>query len=166
MKTPILLLFVPVILGGCGAVSDLVAGPDWAPFHPGPAGFGVLSRTPTDGRWIIADEEGDRFCLTIQEGHISIINTGCRTDGGGFAVRITESPEAALAGTHLVISAAYNPYIGDGTTQKLTFRGDLQVDGTYAGTLVLETDIPADGTPDRRFRQETVTERLAILDRE
>jgi hypothetical protein len=29
--------------------------------------------------------EGDQFCLTIQEGSISIVNIGCRTDGTGFA---------------------------------------------------------------------------------
>ncbi len=168
MKKPIIFLMALTLLGGCGGLHDL-GGPaalDWPRLHREPTHGEILSRTPADGRWIIADVEGERFCLTIQEECISIVNVGCRTDGGGFAARILDFPKAVLAGTHLVISTTYNPIVSDETIQQLTFSGDLHVDGSFAGMVIVETSIPPDGTQERRFPQETITERPAVLMRE
>ena len=168
MKKPIILPLVLVLLGACGVLPDSVdpAALDWPQFHRGPTHGGILSRAPTDGRWIIADEEGAQFCLTIQEGRISIVNVGCRFDGPGYAARIIDFPEAVVAGSHLVISSTYNPVAFDETVEQLTFSGDLQADGAYVGLVVVETSIPPDGTPERRFLQELVTEGPAFLARE
>lgn len=114
-------------LGGCAVVSVPLAEPE---FVPGGLLIGISS---LEGRWVLAEDFGARFCLTIQDGRISIINDGCSSDGSGFAARIIEAPEAAIAGQRLVIGVRYNPQIFDESQLFLSFTGDLQQDGGYVG---------------------------------
>jgi len=126
---------------------------------------GVLLGVPVlDGQWAIADDEGGLFCITIQEGRISIVNNGCLTNGRGFAVRILEAPEAAIAGPHLVISASYNPRLYVDDVDEFTFVGELQPDGTYVGRVTVETMRTKVVGPDE-YVIETQVEHGAILAR-
>lgn len=115
--------------GGCAVVPFPLAEPE---FVPG----GLLIGIPSlEGRWVLAEDFGARFCLTIQDGRVSIVNDGCQTDGQGFAAQIIEAPKAAIAGQRLVLSVRYNPRIFDESEVFLSFTGDLQPDGGYVGIV-------------------------------
>ncbi|MCG8406780.1 MAG: hypothetical protein MI923_16410 [Phycisphaerales bacterium] len=138
MKKLVLLLMLSVTVGACGigSLGTRRAGPV-------PVPGGVLIGLPSlEGQWVLADEFGGRFCLTIQESRISILNDGCRTDGLGFAARINDAPTAAIAGDQLIMTVAYNPEIFSNFEVRLTFTGELQADGSYVGLLRLEEPIP------------------------
>ncbi|MFH1416980.1 MAG: hypothetical protein ABII12_01650 [Planctomycetota bacterium] len=142
MMKRLILVACCAVLGGCGLMPFVGTGATtfavpMAATTPVPGG--ILIGIPTlEGEWVIADDEGGRFCLTIQESRVSIINVGCTSDGQGFAARIRESPQAIIAGPNLVITAIYNPRFFETTLARLTFSGVLQPDGTYAGQLQTE----------------------------
>ncbi len=126
---------------------------------------GVLIGVPVlDGQWTLADDEGGRFCITIQEDRISIVNDGCLSNGRGFAVRILDAPEAAIAGPHVVISVSYYPRLYVDDVDEFTFVGELQPDGTYVGRVTIETIRTEVVGPDE-FVVETRAERGAVLAR-
>jgi hypothetical protein len=161
MKKRFYLLIFCAALGACATVPDLIPVEE-----PTVVPGGILIGQPTlEGRWVIADDRGDQYCITIQEGRISVLNDGCLTNGLGFAARITEAPEAAVAGAMVVVTATYNPRIFDDTLERLTFVGSRQQDGTYIGTVTTEeTTVEVIG-PDE-FVTETSDERFAVLSRE
>lgn len=148
-------------LGGCGAVPLAL--------FPLPPVIAVIPAAPLeltlDGRWVIADEFGDQFCITIQQRRISILNEGCLLNGRGFAVGFNETPRAALAGRRLVITTTYAPRLFDDTEVKLTFSGERQLDGSYVGQLVTEqTTIELVGGEE--FVTESFSGRNAVLTRD
>ena len=148
-------------LGGCNAVPLALV-----PLPPAIVVVPVATTESTlDGRWVIADEFGDQFCITIQERRISILNEGCLTNGRGFAVGFNETPRAAVAGLQLVITTTYEPRLFDDTEVKLTFSGERQLDGSFVGQLgTEETTIEVVGGEE--FVVETVSERNAVLTRD
>ena len=148
-------------LGGCDLVPlALVRSPPAIAVIPvGPP------ESTINGRWVIADEFGDQFCITIQQRRISILNEGCLMNGRGFAVGFNETPRAALAGRRLVITTTYAPRLFDDTEVKLTFSGERQIDGSYVGQLVTEqTTIELVGGEE--FVTETFSGRNAVLTRD
>lgn len=148
-------------LGGCGAVPLALV--------PSPLAIVVVPVAPPestlDGRWVIADEFGDQFCITIQERRISILSEGCLTDGQGFAVGFDETPRATVADLWLVITTTYKPRLFDDTEVKLTFSGQRQLDGSYVGQLLTE-ETTIEEVGGEEFVVETVSERDAVLTRD
>lgn len=132
-------------------------------------GIGLVPVPPRDpgldGRWVIADEFGDQFCITVQQRRISILNEGCLTNGLGFAARLNKAPPAAIAGRRLILTTTYEPTLFDDTEVELTFTGDRQLDGSYVGRLATrETTIEVVGGEE--FVVETISERSAVLTRD
>ncbi len=148
-------------LGGCDAVPlALVPSPLAIVGVPGPPPESTL-----DGSWVIADEFGDQFCITIQQRRISILNEGCQTNGRGFAVGFNETPRAAVANLLLAITTTYAPRLFDDTEVKLTFSGQRQPDGSFVGQLVTEeTTIEVVGGEE--FVVGAVSQRNAVLARD
>ncbi len=143
MKKLFLTLAVVLAVGGCGTAV------------PG----GILIGQPTlEGRWVIADEDGMRFCITIQESRISILILECEASNGGQSTRITRAPRAAIAGPSVVLNATFNPFLFESTEFELVFTGDLQPDGAYNGVLRV-------ASPDPDAQQIIVIEQFALLAR-
>lgn len=140
-------------LAGCGVDSVLLPVPIPIPLIPPSA-----SLVPLDGRWVLANSDGGRSCLVIQESRVSIIDVTCSSDGLGLVARIRESPVIARSGLTIILDVSYNPKTGDDTVSRLTFVGVLQVDGTFVGTRRDETRVPEE---DDVF----VVEEFAVLSR-
>lgn len=156
-------LYVAAVLLLCGCTGGRLLVPVAPPaLVPG----GVLIGVPVlDGQWTLAGDEGTRYCITIQEDRISIINDGCLNNGRGFAVRILDAPPAAMAGSYVVLSASYNPRLYVDDVDQFTFVGDLQPDGAYVGRVTVETlRIEVVGPDEQVF--ETREEFAAVLSRQ
>ncbi|HKQ50241.1 MAG TPA: hypothetical protein VJZ71_19355 [Phycisphaerae bacterium] len=140
-------------LAGCGADSVLLPVPIPIPIIPPSA-----SLIPLDGRWVLANADGRRSCLVIQESRVSILDLSCSSDGLGLVARIRESPLIARSGLTIVLDVSYNPDTADETVSRLTFVGELQVDGNFVGFRRDETFVPEE---DEVF----VVEEFALLSR-
>jgi len=119
---------------------------------------------PLDGQWVLADVDGRRSCLVIQESRVAIVNSTCRLDGGGFASRIIESPRISRAGQEIVLSVTYNPVAFDPSVVRLSFSGTVRVDGTFIGTRI-ETLIDNTELDPRTGPKETTRVIASILSR-
>jgi len=148
-----LVLMFALCLAGCGADSVLLPIPIPIPLIPPSA-----SLVPLDGRWVLANADGGRSCLVIQESRVSILDITCSSDGLGLVARIRESPVIARSGLTIILDVSYNPESANDTVSRLTFVGVLQVDGTFVGTRRDETLIPEE---DDVF----VMEEFAVLSR-
>lgn len=148
-----LALVSALCLAGCGVDSVLLPVPIPIPLIPPSA-----SLVPLDGRWVLANADGGRSCLVIQESRVSILDLTCSSDGLGLAARIREAPLIARSGLTIILDVSFNPKTADETVSRLTFVGELQVDGNFSGIRRDETTIPEED-------EILVTEELAILSR-
>jgi len=119
-----------------------------------------------DGQWVIATEDGSRFCLTIQQQRVSILDVGC-VDGGTEFVYIKEQPPAADAGRVIVLTVVYDQRVDDRfLRQRLTFSGEfLTFTGSFEGSLQIDVIGFAHGeviTTDEDFPEELLVQ-FALL---
>ena len=149
-----LVLVFALGVAGCGADSVLLPIPIPIPIIPPSA-----SLVPLDGRWVLANADGGRSCLVIQESRVSILDVTCSSDGLGLVARIRESPVVARSGLTIILDVSYNPRTGDDTASRLTFVGELQVDATFVGVRRDETTIPEED-------EVLVAEDIAVLTRD
>jgi hypothetical protein len=148
-----LILISALGLAGCGLDSILLPLPIPIPIVPPSA-----SVVPLDGQWVLANADGGRTCLVIQESRVSILDLTCSNDGLGLVARIRESPIIARSGLTIVLDVTFNPRTANDTVARLTFTGQLQVDGTFAGVRRDEIRIPDED-------EARVSDGLAILTR-
>lgn len=140
-------------LAGCGVDSVLLPLPIPIPLIPPSA-----SLVPLDGRWVLANADGGRSCLVIQESRVSILDVTCSSDGLGLVARIREAPVIARSGLTIILDVTFNPKSADETFSRLTFVGTLQVDGTFVGTRRDEIGVPEE-------EEALVVEEFAVLTR-
>jgi len=132
--------------------SFIGCGPPVAPLQPN-LNFNIslpplpVGRLDLDGQWVLANVDGTRSCLVIQESRVSILNLTCSADGRGFVARIISSPPITRAGNTIALSVTYNPLAFDDLQARLAFTGAIQLDGSFLGTrrdeIIGSTDGPS-----------------------
>ncbi|MEK6644557.1 MAG: hypothetical protein AABZ08_11675 [Planctomycetota bacterium] len=99
------------------------------PVPPLPAVFVDL-----EGQWTLSGGDGGRSCLVIQESRVSILDLTCSSDGRGFVAAILNSPVISRGGDLITLTLTYRPSNQSDAQGKLTFTGNLQIDGAFVGT--------------------------------
>ena len=148
-----LMLVSALYMAGCGVDSVLLPVPIRIPLIPPSA-----SLVPLDGRWVLANADGGRSCLVIQESRVSIVDTTCSNDGLGLVARIREAPVITRSGLTIILEVSFNPKTANDTVSRLTFVGELQIDSTFVGVRRDETTFPEED-------EVLASEGLAILSR-
>lgn len=87
-----------------------------------------------DGRWTLTGFDGVQSCLVIQESRVSILDLTCSSDGRGFVAAITNSPVITRAGDLITLTLTYRFNNQTDLTGRLSFTGNLQIDGGFVGT--------------------------------